>query len=379
MENETLIKDCKAYIKEIFGNDSSGHDYLHSIRVYENALFILQDEKEADRLIVSLASLLHDTDDVKLFSENTNNENTRKFLDAHDIDKDTRERIVQVINEVSFKGKDTKVPSTVEGKIVQDADRLDAIGAIGIARTFMYGGSHNRSIYSEDDGFKDELTEEEYRHNSHSTRQHFYDKLLKLKDMMNTNKGKEMAEKRHEYMLGYLEELEEEIQGAKIKLPDDFNKNGREKVLVSACLLGTACRYDGKSKKYDAVKALCKYVDLIPVCPEELGGLSTPRAPSEIKGSRVVNSKGYDVTSNFEEGAYWAMAAAKSMGVRLAILKQSSPSCGSKDVYDGTFTNKKIPGQGITAKKLISVGIQVIDENEAEILLKQLEDNEEKM
>ena len=373
MDKETLINDCKAYIKEIFVNDSSGHDYLHSIRVYENSLYILADEREADSLIVSLASLLHDTDDAKLFPNNGNNENAIRFLDGHDIGKDTEEKIITVINEVSFKGDETKIPSTIEGKIVQDADRLDAMGAIGIARTFMYGGSHNRSLYSEDDGFKDGLSYEEYRNNNHSTRQHFYDKLLKLKDMMNTAKGREMAEKRHEYMLGYLDELEEEIQGTKIKLPEDFNKNGREKVLVSACLLGTACRYDGKAKKNDAVSALCKYVDLIPVCPEELGGLSTPRAPSEIRDSRVVNSKGYDVTENFEDGAYWTLAVAKTQGVRLAILKQSSPSCGSKDVYDGTFTNKKISGQGITARKLIKAGIQVIDENEAEILLKQLE------
>ncbi len=377
MDRNTLISDCKAYIKEIFSEDSSGHDYLHSVRVYENALSIWEDEKGADLTVVSLAALLHDTDDVKIFPGNRNNENTRKFLDGHNIDQKTQEKIIQAINEVSFKGTDTKVPSTIEGKIVQDADRLDAIGAIGIARTFMYGGSHNRSMYSEEDGFTDEMSGEEYRNNEHSTRQHFYDKLLKLKDMMNTEKGRQLAEKRHEYMIGYLNELDEEINEGKIRLPEGFNQNGREKVLVSACLLGTACRYDGKSKKNDSVCALSEYVDIIPICPEELGGLPTPRPPSEIKNNRVVNKKGQDVTSAFEEGAYWAVAVGKTQGVKLAILKESSPSCGSKDVYDGTFSNKKIPGQGITAKKLISAGIQVIDEKEAEILLNQFESAKE--
>lgn len=147
----------------------------------------------------------------------------------------------------------------------------------------------------------------------------------------------------------------------------------REKVLVSACLLGTACRYDGKSKICDAVIKLEKYFDFIPVCPETMGGLKTPRDPSEIVEEKVLSKKGRDVTQNYRDGAYWAMAVCRVKGVRLAILKANSPSCGVHQIHDGTFSGTLVPGKGITVKKLEKAGVLCIDEEEAKEILQKLE------
>ena len=144
----------------------------------------------SDITVISLASLLHDADDHKLFNTE-NNLNARNFLKSQNIEGDMIERICEVINGVSFSKNRGKRPETLEGKIVQDADRLDAMGAIGIARTFAYGGKCGRSL--------------------DSSLQHFYDKLLLLKDELNTQEAKKIAEIRHEYMQGFLNEIQEEI------------------------------------------------------------------------------------------------------------------------------------------------------------------------
>lgn len=148
----------------------------------------------------------------------------------------------------------------------------------------------------------------------------------------------------------------------------------REKVLVSACLLGIPCRYDGKSKKCVEVEKLERYFDFVPVCPEVLGGLKTPRDPSEIKDGKVLTKKGRDVTQNYKDGAYWALAACKVKGIHLAILKENSPSCGVHRVHDGLFSGKTIGGLGITAKTLQKNNIAMIDEEEAKELLSLLEE-----
>lgn len=136
------------------------------------------------------------------------------------------------------------------------------------------------------------------------------------------------------------------------------------KILVSACLLGCSCRYDGKSKPCEAVIALADKHILIPVCPEIYGGLSTPRSPSEIVGDRVVNSLGKDVTAEYEKGAKETLKLAKKLGCDKAILKAKSPSCGKGKIYDGTFSGTLKDGSGITAKLLTASGIEVFTENE---------------
>ena len=141
-----------------------------------------------------------------------------------------------------------------------------------------------------------------------------------------------------------------------------------KKILVSACLLGTPCRYDGKSKPNNGVIALGDKYELIPVCPECLGGLETPRLPAEIQGERVVRADGVDVTAEYNKGAQRTLEIAKSNIVDIAVLKSKSPSCSNKQIYDGTYSKTLIDGKGITARLLEENFITVIDENELEKL-----------
>ena len=145
----------------------------------------------------------------------------------------------------------------------------------------------------------------------------------------------------------------------------------KSKILVSACLYGFCCRYDGKSNilKDKAFMALKNAGLLIPVCAEELGGLSTPRIPSEIVGNKVISKEGKDVTAEFEKGAQRVLEIAKKNNVRVAILKEGSPSCGSKRINDGTFTGTKISGEGVLARLLIENGIPVFNENEVHLAM----------
>ena len=187
------IDAAKEYIGRLFAGNADGHGLDHSMRVYKNAMLLAETEPTADRFIVALSALLHDADDYKLF-QTENNANARNFLKSANVDSETTDRICEVINSVSFSKNRGKKPETIEGQIVQDADRLDAIGAIGIARTFAFGGKHNRSLESSID--------------------HFHEKLLLLKDMLNTEKAKELAENRHRFMEQFLKEWEKET-GAK--------------------------------------------------------------------------------------------------------------------------------------------------------------------
>ena len=189
MPEQKIITDAMKYIEELFANDHSGHDAAHTMRVYHNALLLADTEPQCNRFVVSLAALLHDADDHKIF-HTENNQNARAFLEKHQIDGMLMEEICEVINGVSFSKNRGIRPETTEGKIVQDADRLDAMGAIGIARTFAFGGERGRSI-------EDSV-------------QHFYDKLLLLKDEMNTVAGKQMAKERHDFMEQFLVELKKE-------------------------------------------------------------------------------------------------------------------------------------------------------------------------
>ncbi|MBE5844105.1 MAG: HD domain-containing protein [Butyrivibrio sp.] len=185
MTNDTVIEAAIEYVKELFAGNADGHGADHTMRVYHNALSLLEAYPEADRFVSLLAALLHDADDHKLFNTE-NNENARTFLEKEGLEAETIEQICTIINAVSFSKNRGKRPETLEGKIVQDADRLDAIGAIGIARTFAYGGKVGRLL-------SDSI-------------EHFYDKLLLLKDEMNTDAAKDIAQTRHEYMTKFLEE-----------------------------------------------------------------------------------------------------------------------------------------------------------------------------
>ena len=189
MSTAQAIEDAKAYVQELFAGNADGHGADHTMRVYRNAMMIAEDEPEADPDIVALAALLHDADDHKLF-HTENNANARAFLAVQKMDAEKTDCICDAINAVSFSRNGGKQPETIEGRIVQDADRLDAIGAIGIARTFAFGGKHGRDLASSID--------------------HFHEKLLRLKDLMNTEKAKELARTRHAFMESFLREWERE-------------------------------------------------------------------------------------------------------------------------------------------------------------------------
>ena len=206
----------KRFIKSIFSGDRSGHDYYHTIRVYKLATKIAKQEN-ADVKTVQLAALLHDVDDIKLSPDTyATKKNAVDFMTINKIDGKRIEAVCKIIDEVSFAGTDSVVPDTIEGKCVQDADRLDAMGAVGIARTFAYGGSKGRRIHAPDIKPMTNMNKADYNQNHNSTSiNHFYEKLLLLKDMMNTETAKKMAMHRQAVMEDFLEEFMAEWEGEK--------------------------------------------------------------------------------------------------------------------------------------------------------------------
>lgn len=202
------------FIKAVFSGDSSGHDFYHTVRVYKLATQIAEHEK-ADVKTVQLAALLHDVDDIKLSPDTySEKKNAVSFMTAGNVDRKTIEAVCKIIDSVSFVGTDSVIPETIEGKCVQDADRLDAMGAIGIARTFAYGGSKGRAIYDPEIKPKTGMNKEEYRNNENSTSiNHFYEKLLLLESMMNTSEGRRLAKRRMAVMQEFLDEFIAEWNG----------------------------------------------------------------------------------------------------------------------------------------------------------------------
>lgn len=211
--DKTIINDALEFVKSTFNNDYSGHDYFHTLRVYKMAARIAEQEN-ADLIIVQLAALLHDVDDIKLSPETyVNKDRAVGFLRKHGISEEMIKTICNIIGEVSFKGTDSIMPETIEGKCVQDADRLDAIGAIGIARTFAYGGSHNRIIHDPEIKPTVNMNADKYQNHISTSINHFYEKLFQLKDLMNTDTAKKIAEQREDYMRDYISEFLDEWDG----------------------------------------------------------------------------------------------------------------------------------------------------------------------
>ena len=211
--HKEIIDRAAAYVREKFENEYSGHDWFHTLRVFKTATRIAEAEG-ADLVTVQLAALLHDVDDRKLSPETYEDKaNAREFLSENNVDSGKIEGICRIIGEISF--AENCVPSTLEGKCVQDADRLDAIGAIGIARAFAYGGNHNRLMYHPDIAPNPNMSREEYVKSNSTTVNHFHEKLFKLTDMMNTDTAKAIAKERDAYMRDFLAKFLDEWEGKK--------------------------------------------------------------------------------------------------------------------------------------------------------------------
>ena len=212
IREQSIIKATEKYIKSHFQHDSSGHDWWHIYRVRNLALHLTQKEG-GKRFVIEMAALLHDLDDWKINADNKE-PRTKVWLEKQGISTEIARKIIQIIDEVSFKGAKVETPvSTLEAMVVQDADRLDAMGAIGIARTFAYGGNKGRLLY--DPAVSPELHEsfDSYKKTSAPTINHFYEKLLLLKDRLNTETAKKIAAGRHRFMETYLERFFKEWEG----------------------------------------------------------------------------------------------------------------------------------------------------------------------
>jgi uncharacterized protein len=217
MNDSEIINKAILFVKEKLENAEGGHDWFHIERVFKNALQIAEGEV-CDGFAVKLGALLHDIADSKFHNgdETIGPKIAREFLESEMVDEATIQHVINIIENISFKGGNTqKSFSSIELDIVQDADRLDAIGAIGIARAFNYGGFKNRPLYNPSIAPKLNMSKEEYKNSQAPTLNHFYEKLLLLKDKMNTETGRQIATERHRYMEGFLSQFYAEWDGEK--------------------------------------------------------------------------------------------------------------------------------------------------------------------
>lgn len=207
MDNEKIIALTKEHIYQLLSGESSGHDWWHTYRVWKNTIYIGKREK-ANLFVAQLAALLHDIGDWKFHSgdETVGPRLAREWLTQLSVKDKVVEHVCMIILNINFKGTpiEDKSVLTLEGMVVQDADRLDAIGAIGIGRTFAYGGHKGREMYNPNLPHQQFTTFEEYKNNTSPTINHFYEKLLHLKDMMNTKTARQIALQRHAFMQKYL-------------------------------------------------------------------------------------------------------------------------------------------------------------------------------
>ena len=218
-QQQLVIENTIRFVKKTLKNAEGGHDWFHIERVYKNAQLISKSEKVND-FIVALGALLHDIADPKFYDgdETIGPEMAKEFLITQGVEKTAIQHVVTIINNISYKtslDKNAKHFSSPELNVVQDADRLDAIGAIGIARCFNYGGFKNREMYNPEIAPNLNISKEEYKKSTAPTINHFYEKLLLLKDKMNTETGRQLAAERHTYMEGFLDQFYEEWQGLK--------------------------------------------------------------------------------------------------------------------------------------------------------------------
>ncbi|MGO3237014.1 MAG: HD domain-containing protein [Psychroflexus halocasei] len=211
MSEEDLLKETREFVKIQLSQAESGHDWYHIKRVYHLALHIAKQENYSDLLLIKLGALLHDIADAKFHDgdEEIGPKIAGEFLQKQDVNQALIDEIALIIKHISFKNSSQKYTSQAL-EILQDADRLDAIGAIGIARTFNYGGYKNREIYNPDIPPQPQQTKTEYKKSTAPTINHFYEKLLLLKDQMNTKTGFEMAKERHDFMMNFLAQFYEE-------------------------------------------------------------------------------------------------------------------------------------------------------------------------
>lgn len=216
MSSEAIIENTVNFVKRELVTAEGGHDWWHIFRVWQNAKHITAEERGVDPLVVELGALLHDIADAKFHDgdEEIGPKTAKKFLESLGLEAETIEHVVNIVRHISFKGNlETQKWSSPELSVVQDADRLDALGAIGIARAFNYAGHKGRVIY--DPGIKPNpnMTKEEYKNSTAPTINHFYEKLLLLKDLMNTRTGKRLATDRHQFMEMYLGQFYLEWEG----------------------------------------------------------------------------------------------------------------------------------------------------------------------
>jgi uncharacterized protein len=215
MTNTEIVEETIVYVKETLQGAEGGHDWFHIQRVFRNALLIAKDEKNIDILVVSLGALLHDIADAKFNKgdETVGPKLAKQFLLSLNVNQKIIQHVIDIIENISFKtslDKKKKKFSSLELQVIQDADRLDAIGAIGIARAFNYGGFKNRELYNPEIAPNLNMTKAIYKKSDAPTINHFYEKLLLLKDKMNTKTGTLLAEERHVFMLTYLEQFYKE-------------------------------------------------------------------------------------------------------------------------------------------------------------------------
>ena len=219
MDKEKIIAATIAFVKKELKNAEGGHDWFHIARVFKNSILISKDEK-VDVFVVSLAALLHDIADPKFYNgdETVGPRVAIKFLKEQEVHEQIINHVVHIIKHISYKNSfntASKKFTSIELEVVQDADRLDAIGAIGIARCFNYGGFKNRALYDPEIIPNLNMTKEQYKKSDAPTINHFYEKLLLLKDKMNTASGKKIAIQRHAFMETYLQQFYNEWDGLK--------------------------------------------------------------------------------------------------------------------------------------------------------------------
>ena len=215
MTHQEIIRKTQQFVQETLKDAEGGHDWFHILRVWSNAKLIAKSE-QVNLFIVELGALLHDIADAKFYNgdETVGPKMAREFLESLNVNKEDILHVEQIITNISYKGGNFKQTfRSMELDVIQDADRLDAIGAIGIARCFNYGGFKDRAMYNPAIAPNLNMTKEEYKKSTAPTINHFYEKLLKLKDKMNTETGKKIAQKRHVYMEGFLTQFYAEWNG----------------------------------------------------------------------------------------------------------------------------------------------------------------------